>query len=144
MIKNGKLRPMLFLGFLSIVFAACAPLAVQNPVGSPTAEDPTDDASEAAASPTHADEAQDRGDPFDGVNISFSKTFWLERTNFYKHSVDLSEIFTGNPIPDAIPAIDNPVFESVEDADVWLDEDWPVMLFELDGDVRAYPLAILI
>ncbi|MES0340126.1 MAG: DUF3179 domain-containing protein [Anaerolineales bacterium] len=144
MIKKGKLNPMLFLGFLSMVVAACAPLAVQNPVGSPTAEDPTDDASEPAASPTHADEAQDRGDPFEGVNISFSKTFWLERTNFYKHSVDLSEIFTGNPIPDAIPAIDNPVFENVEDADVWLGEDWPVMLFELDGDVRAYPLAILI
>ena len=144
MIRNRKLRPMLFLGFLSMAAAACAPLTAQTPAGSASPEDPIDEAPEAVVSPTHAKDVKGCGDPFEGVEISFSQTFWLERTNFCEHSVDLSEIFTGNPVPDAIPAIDNPAFENVEEADAWLGEDWPVMLFEIDGDVRAYPLAILI
>jgi hypothetical protein len=32
----------------------------------------------------------------------------------------------------------------VSEADDWLGEDWPVMLFKLNDDARAYPLAILI
>jgi len=144
MMKKKRLKVVLLLGFLSVIATACAQTAAVGPVEGPTAEDPTDKTSDTEASPTHAGEAQSCGDPFEGVNISFSQTFWLERTNFCKHNVDLSEIFTGNPVPDAIPAIDNPVFESVDDADTWLGNDWPVMFFEFDGDVRAYPLAILI
>jgi hypothetical protein len=141
---NGKLIPLLFLGFLSMVTAACASVTAQNQVVSPTPEIPADDVSEATVSSTQPKDVEGCGDPFEGIEISFRKPFWLERTNFCKHSVDLSEIFTGNPTPDAIPAIDKPVFESVKDADEWLGEDWPVMLFEIDSDVRAYPLAILI
>ena len=144
MINKIRLKVLLLLGFLSVVAAACAQSTAPGPAEVPTAEDPADKTSEATASPTHPDETQGCGDPFEGVDISFRQTFWLERTNFCEHSVDLSEIFTGNPVPDGIPAIDDPVFESVEDADVWLGEDWPVMFFEIDGDVRAYPLAILI
>jgi hypothetical protein len=144
MMKKKRLKVVLLLGFISVIAVACAQTAAPGPVEGPTAEDPTDKTPDTAASPTHTDGAQSCSDPFEGVNISFSQTFWLERTNFCKHSVDLSEIFTGNPVPDGIPAIDNPVFESVEDADEWLAADWPVMFFELDGDVRAYPLAILI
>ena len=58
--------------------------------------------------------------------------------------MDLDEISSGGPPPDGIPAIDNPVFESVSDADTWLGLDWPVMFFEANGIPRAYPLAILI
>ena len=144
MLNNGKLIPLLFIGFLSMVTAACASVTVQNPVGSPTSEIPAYDVSEATVSSTRSKDVEGCGDPFEGIETSFRQTFWLERTNFCKHSVDLSEIFTGNPVPDAIPAIDKPVFESVKDAGEWLGEDWPVMLFEIDGDVRAYPLAILI
>jgi hypothetical protein len=84
------------------------------------------------------------GDPFDGSGGNFPLSFWIGRTDFCQHSVPFSEISNGNPRPDGIPAIDNPVFESISDGDEWLGEDWPVMLFEWQGEVRAYPLAILI
>jgi hypothetical protein len=43
---------------------------------------------------------------------------------------------------DGIPAIDEPVFESVSEVD-WLADKEPVIAFELDGDARAYPLQIM-
>jgi hypothetical protein len=58
-------------------------------------------------------------------------------------SVPLSEIRSGGPPPDGIPPIDDPVFESVEDADDWLEPQSPVLVIDLGGDARAYPLAIL-
>jgi hypothetical protein len=58
-------------------------------------------------------------------------------------SVPLSEIRSGGPPPDGIPPIDDPVFESITDADAWLESQSPVLVVELGGDARAYPLAIL-
>jgi hypothetical protein len=58
-------------------------------------------------------------------------------------SVPLEEIRSGGPPPDGIPPIDDPVFESVAEADEWLEPQEPVQVFELGKDVRAYPLAIL-
>jgi hypothetical protein len=58
-------------------------------------------------------------------------------------SVPLDEIRSGGPSPDGIPPIDDPTFESVAKADEWLEPQDPVQVFELGGDVRAYPLAIL-
>lgn len=59
------------------------------------------------------------------------------------HSVPLDEIFSGGPPPDGIPPIDAPVYESVEDAATWLTASSPIMVIDIDGDVRGYPLAIL-
>jgi hypothetical protein len=58
-------------------------------------------------------------------------------------SVDLDEIISGGPPPDGIPSIDDPVYESIADASEWLEPTSPVMVIDIDGDVRAYPLAIL-
>jgi hypothetical protein len=58
-------------------------------------------------------------------------------------SVPLSEIRPGGPPPDGIPPIDEPAFESVADADGWLRPQSPVLVVDLGGDARAYPLAIL-
>jgi hypothetical protein len=59
------------------------------------------------------------------------------------HSIPLEEIVSGGPPPDGIPPIDDPVYESVGDAAGWLGDDSPVMVVDVDGAVRAYPLAIL-
>jgi hypothetical protein len=58
-------------------------------------------------------------------------------------SVPLEEIRSGGPPPDGIPAIDAPVFEDVTAAGEWLQPRDPVLVVDLDGDTRAYPLAIL-
>lgn len=56
--------------------------------------------------------------------------------------VDPGEVISGGPPPDGIPAIDKPRFERAGDVD-WIDEDEPVLAFELDGEARAYPVQIL-
>ena len=58
--------------------------------------------------------------------------------------VSPEEIISGGPPPDGIPPIDEPVFISVEAADDWLDGSEPVVLLDIGGDVRAYPVQIMI
>jgi thiol-disulfide isomerase/thioredoxin len=64
-------------------------------------------------------------------------------TDFSRHTVPYSDILSGGPPKDGIPAIDEPVFIPVEDADAWLDDPEPVILVRIDGDARAYPIQIL-
>lgn len=95
-------------------------------------------------------------DPFGGVSVRFSEFFW-PLTDFCKTGVDLGEIRSGGPPPNGIPpigfpaqdhlgggALPDPVFESIEDASAWLQDQSPVIALEINGDARAYPLAILI
>ena len=86
------------------------------------------------------------GNPIRAVSASpaapFDTSGW--KTDFGRHSVPLTEIMSGGPPKDGIPAIDRPEFVSVSSAGEWLKLKEPVILFERDGDARAYPLQILI
>jgi len=66
------------------------------------------------------------------------------RTDFTRHTVPLEEIVSGGPPKDGIPALDDPRFVSVEQADEWLDDREPVLVVEHGDDARAYPYQILI
>jgi hypothetical protein len=121
---------------LAVLLAACSP-TIELPLSEVQQPILESNPSEVDVRPEVAD------DPLEGVNLRFNLSYWPD-TDFSIRSVDLSEISSGGPPPDGIPAIDSPVFESVADADTWLGFDWPVMFFELDGVARAYPLAILI
>ncbi len=67
------------------------------------------------------------------------------KTDFKKSLVDFSEIFSGGPPKDGIPAIDNPVFEPVDAVgSAAPDPTEPVMSLTIAGDARTYPLRILI
>jgi len=65
-------------------------------------------------------------------------------TDFSKHSVPLSEFQSGGPPRDGIPPIDDPKPTSQADAEGWLSDREPVLVVELGGEVRAYPLQILV
>ena len=65
-------------------------------------------------------------------------------TDFGKHTVPYSEILSGGPPKDGIPAIDEPIFVSVNEADSWLRPVEPVILILVGDEARAYPLQILI
>ena len=54
------------------------------------------------------------------------------------------EIMSGGPPRDGIRPIDDPKFTTFEDARGWLADQEPVIAFELNRDVRAYPLQVLI
>lgn len=64
-------------------------------------------------------------------------------TDFSKHSVPYSEIFSGGPPKDGIPSIDAPKFISVDEADEWLEDREPVVFVQVGDDARAYPIQIL-
>ena len=81
-------------------------------------------------------------DPFEGRSPRFSTTGW--ETNFCIHSVPYDEIFSGGPPRDGIPPLDAPSFETIESANIWLEDVEPVIAFENNGEARAYPLQILI
>ena len=63
------------------------------------------------------------------------------RTDFTKHSVDLSEFISGGPPKDGIRSLEQPKHEPVGEADL-IDRE-PVIAVEVNGDARAYPLGIL-
>jgi hypothetical protein len=99
--------------------------------------------------------------PFEDVSIRFSNGFWA-RTDFCTTSIDLAEVISGGPPPNAIPpigfpewedplnpgrvipALPGPVYETLEAGRAWLQDQSPVVVVEMEGDARAYPLAILI
>ncbi len=95
-------------------------------------------------------------DPFAGQRLGFDRGYWTI-TDFCQRSIELSEIFSGGPPPNVIPpigfpavaeldmqALPGPQFETVESARGWLQDQSPVIALEINGDARAYPLAILI
>ena len=66
------------------------------------------------------------------------------KTDFDKRTVELSEIISGGPPRDGIPAVDEPRYATTVGASEWLDPDEPVIAVEIGGEARAYPLQILI
>jgi hypothetical protein len=70
-------------------------------------------------------------------------------TDFDKHSVPLSEIISGGPGKDGIPAIDKPEFLRASHDIDWLDDSEPVIALIVPGHnggqvAKAYPIQILI
>ena len=65
-------------------------------------------------------------------------------TDGIKHSIPLEEIVQGCPGKDCIPSIDNPVFESREDAKQWLKDDDLGLALTYEGAERFYPYRILV
>jgi hypothetical protein len=65
------------------------------------------------------------------------------RTDFSRHSIDYSEVLSGGPPKDGIPAIDHPHFVPVAEA-TDLKPREPVISVMFGDDARAYPLRIMI
>jgi len=72
----------------------------------------------------------------------FSNIEW-PKTDFSKRNISFEEILSGGPPKDGIPAIDDPKFVKIEQAQQWLDRFEPVISVELNGNAKAYPLQIL-
>ena len=129
-------RSLALVSLLALVAVACAPEG--------TGSAPPEDAAGDIATPV----ASSPGTPREPIRASSEgcepgEFHWDRSDCEPAHSIPLDEIISGGPPPDGIPPIDDPVFETVEDADEWLEPTSPVMVVEVDDDVRAYPLAIL-
>ncbi len=102
---------------------------------------PPSDRPEARPSATGNPSGATSADPNHG-RIRVSTTGWS--TDFTRTTVDLSEIESGGPPKDGIPAIDRPKPESIASARPWLSDHAPVISLEIAGQARAYPIEILI
>lgn len=71
-----------------------------------------------------------------------AESFWSD-TNFCQNTVDFREFFSGGVGPDGIPPIDNPTFQSIEQASEWLSDQSPVIAVQINSEARAYPLAMM-
>ena len=65
-------------------------------------------------------------------------------TDFTRTTISFDEIMTGGPPKDGIPSIDDPQFESVADAEDWLDDLEAVQVVDINGDARAYPVQVMV
>ena len=106
-----------------------------------TAEDTTVEDVDPIATPD-AEAAQPSPPPALPANLQFSTSGW--KTDFSKHSVPLDEISSGGPGKDGIPSIDKPAFVTSDEAASYLDDKKPVVVVEVNGEAKAYPIAILI
>ena len=67
-------------------------------------------------------------------------------TDFSRTSIDFSDVKSGGPGKDGIPAIDNPRFvpaAMIQKETDWLGPDEPVISVTVDGEARAYPVSTL-
>lgn len=79
----------------------------------------------------------------ESTTIDFKSAEIIMETNGVKHIIPLDKIRGGGPPKDGIPSIDNPVFANVEDSHFMSDSDTVIGL-EINGEVKAYPLFILV
>ncbi len=126
------------LAITVLLLSACVAPETSQVLPTPDGAEPT-----AAASPAVPTANQPAGvallppeSPPPGAEREFS-------TDFSRHTVPYSEVFSGGPPKDGIPAIDAPKFVATAAADDWLGPQEPVVLVRVGDDARAYPLQIL-
>jgi hypothetical protein len=68
---------------------------------------------------------------------------WTE-TDFCRRSVEFTEIRFGGQPADGIPPVDSPVFEGPDSAGSWIEQGWPILVVKEQGEVRGFPLAVLL
>ena len=66
-----------------------------------------------------------------------------QKTDFARTSIQFEDMIEGGPGKDGIRSIDQPTFESLQQAQAWLDAREPVVAFTHAGESKAYPLQIL-
>jgi Protein of unknown function (DUF3179) len=132
-------------GLVSVVLlflTACLPRLRNAPAGEPPV--PTELSPSSVPSgdlPSLGDSMSPTLDPDEQPPARADSEF---KTDFSKHSVPYSEIRSGGPPKDGIPALKDPQFVSVSEADTWLKPAEPVILAQVGDDAKAYPIQILI
>ena len=126
------------LGF-ALILAACGSDSLTDDGAAP--EPTTDDESaedNGAAVEANGEVLADRDD---GPGIR--EGFYWQADEQPSSTIPIDEIVSGGPPPDGIPPIDDPSFETFDDAAEWLSDDSPVMAVRAENETRVYPLAIL-
>jgi hypothetical protein len=136
--KSGAL-----IAALALVAAACGgavtsdnPSSTGGGVGTSSVATPDTSATTTSRPPVSI--------PDNGFPEGVSALDDMASDTFPEPLVPISEILSGGPPPDGIPPVDHPQFTTVEAADEWLTDEEPVVVIDIDGDVRAYPVQVMI
>jgi hypothetical protein len=121
------------LAVATLVLSACVAPSSSEPAAQP-ATAVVESSAAGAAAPSGALLPPETPPP--GAEREFS-------TDFSRHTVSYSEVFSGGPPKDGIPSIDAPKFVTTAEADQWLQPQEPVVLVQVGDDARAYPLQIM-
>ncbi len=84
----------------------------------------------------------ERATPTQRVPSGWARAF--KKTDFSNASIQFSEILSGGPPKDGIPSIDDPKFYSTTEAADQISPTEPLITLQVNGEARAYPLAVLI
>jgi hypothetical protein len=126
-------RPTTMLAGLALVLTACGAAATPE-----AADDAVDmDADEPDEPAVTEQEVADTEGP------GLREGFYWQTDEVPPSLIDLGEILSGGPPPDGIPPIDDPVYETVEDAAGWLTDTSPVMVLRGETETKVFPLAIM-
>ena len=139
-------NPLVIVGLMAVaafvVVSCTAPIAPVETEADAATSAAASEGAEPASAPAQADTGGPGLLPAENPPNSLLRSEWA--TDFSRRTVEWDEILSGGPPKDGIPAIDAPAVESVDEAATWLTDRDPVILFEHNGEARAYPLAILI
>ena len=123
---------MVFLGIVTIFMLGCTGITPDQPNHTTSPSNP-------AIAPQG--EPQMLPPPSNFVLDDFDTIQTLEDGT--KYIIHPSEILSGGPPKDGIPSIDNPLFNSVQEANEWLNDDDLILGLNHNGVVKAYPHRIL-
>jgi hypothetical protein len=127
------------VALVALIVSACGGAATEEEAGSAT--DGFSPTTTVASETTTQAPVDLRVDGFpEGPSALDDMTF----EEFPPPLVDVSAIISGGPPPDGIPPIDDPRFIDVAAADEWISDEEPVVVIDVNGDVRAYPVQIMI
>ena len=127
--STRHMSPLIAFVLVLLIMTQCRGRSVTPVKATPSPPGPRQKATPKARLPTES--------PPPGAATEF-------KTDFSVHTVPYSEILSGGPPKDGIPALTNPKFISVEEANAWLSPQEPVIHLAMEDDVRAYPIQILI
>jgi hypothetical protein len=145
-VENRRCEMKIYFVLTAVVFTALVLSACQSSVIS---ENEVEDSSPIAqeASPVVVEPSQPTSKPLQPTNTTQQNPpAGADReftTDFSISSIDFSEILSGGPPKDGIPAIMKPKFVDIIDADAWLLPKEPIVQVLINGVAKAYPIQIL-
>jgi hypothetical protein len=128
-------RLMIMIAAGAILLAACG--------GGTSAEE--SEVPEPAAAPTTSSTIVNNEVPATGVLPSGPSALdTMLSDEFPEPLIDPDEVISGGPPPDGIPPIDDPAFLDVVDNLELLPANEPVVVLEINGDAKAYPVRAMV
>ncbi|NHZ70194.1 MAG: DUF3179 domain-containing protein [Proteobacteria bacterium] len=131
-----KSKLIVLTASIALIAAACSSASGSD---EPASTDATSPATAPQETPTSTTAFVNNGELPEGTSALDNRY----DDAFPEPLIDPADVLSGGPPPDGIPPIDNPEFISVADADDWLNDVEPVLVVDVEGDVRVYPIQIM-